>query len=264
LCIGSNREFESEGHDRKNLKLPFGEQELVNAVSAVNPNTIIVIMAGAPYDLNKIKKSNQTIVWSWFNGSEAGNALADVLKGVVNPSGRLPFTFPVSLGDTPAAALSTYPGKHLTADYKEGILVGYRWYDTKKIDPLYCFGYGLSYTDFSIRYLSTNKSSYGKNETIHAKFTIKNTGSCYGAEVVQLYVSDPVSSVLRPEKELKAFEKVFLQPGETKTVELNIKVADLAFYDETKKSWNVEAGEFVLQLGNSSRNISKTVKISVK
>jgi beta-glucosidase len=264
LCIGSNREFESEGHDRKNLKLPFGEQALVNAVSAANPNTIIVIMAGAPYDLNEIKKSNHTIVWSWFNGSEAGNALADVLKGVVNPSGRLPFTFPVSLDDSPAAALNTYPGKHLTAEYKEGILVGYRWYDTKKIDPLYCFGYGLSYTDFSISHFSTNKPSYGKNETIHAKFVIRNTGSRYGAEVVQLYVSDPVSSVLRPEKELKAFEKVFLQPGETKTVELNIKVADLAFYDEAKKEWNVEAGEFVLHLGNSSRNISKTVKISVK
>lgn len=264
LCIGSNREFESEGHDRKNLELPFGEQVLVDAVSAANPNTIIVIMAGAPYDLNQIKKSNHTIVWSWFNGSEAGNALADVLKGVVNPSGRLPFTFPVSLSESPAAALNTYPGRHLTVDYKEGILVGYRWYDTKKIDPLYCFGYGLSYTDFSIGRFSTDKPSYGKNETIRAKFAIRNTGSRYGAEVVQLYVSDPVSSVLRPEKELKAFEKVFLQPGETKTVELNIKVADLAFYDQTKKSWNVEAGEFILQLGNSSRNISKTVKISVK
>lgn len=264
LCIGSNREYESEGHDRKNLELPFGEQALVNAVSAANPHTIIVIMAGAPYDLNQIKKSNHTIVWSWFNGSEAGNALADVLKGVVNPSGHLPFTFPVSLGDSPAATLNTYPGKHLVADYKEGILVGYRWYDTKNIDPLYCFGYGLSYTDFSISHLSTNKPSYEKNETIHARFTIKNTGSRYGAEVVQLYVSDPVSSVLRPEKELKAFEKVFLQPGETKTVELDIKVGDLAFYDETKKSWNVEAGEYVLRLGNSSRNISKTVKIRVK
>jgi beta-glucosidase len=264
LCIGSNREYESEGHDRKNLKLPFAEQALVDAVSEANPNTIIVIMAGAPYDLNQIKKSNHTIVWSWFNGSEAGNALADVLKGVVNPSGRLPFTFPVSLGDSPAAALNKYPGKHLTADYNEGILVGYRWYDTKKIDPLYCFGYGLSYTDFSISHFSTDKLSYGKNETIRAKFIIKNTGSRYGAEVVQLYVSDPVCSVLRPEKELKAFKKVFLQPGETKTVELDVKVRDLAFYDETKKSWNVEAGEFVLQLGKSSRDISKTVKILVK
>ncbi|MEO6852261.1 MAG: glycoside hydrolase family 3 C-terminal domain-containing protein, partial [Mucilaginibacter sp.] len=264
LCIGSNREFESEGHDRKNLKLPFGEEALVNAVSAANPNTIIVIMAGAPYDLNEIKKSNHTIVWSWFNGSEGGNALADVLKGVVNPSGKLPFTFPVSLKDSPAAALNTYPGKGLTAEYKEGILVGYRWYDTKKIQPQFPFGYGLSYTDFSVSHFSTDKISYKKNEIIHAKFTVKNTGSRYGAEVVQLYISDPVCSVLRPEKELKAFQKVFLQPGETKTIELQVKVKDLAFYDEKKKSWKVEAGEFVLQLGNSSRNISKTIKILVK
>jgi beta-glucosidase len=264
LCIGSNREYESEAHDRKNLELPFGEQALVNAVTAANPNTIIVIMAGAPYNLNEIKKNNRAVVWSWFNGSEAGNALADVLKGVVNPSGKLPFTFPVSLHDSPAFNLDTYPGKGATAEYKEGILVGYRWYDTKKIEPEYPFGYGLSYTDFSISKLSTDKLSYKKDETIRVKFTIKNTGSRSGAEVVQLYVSDPVSSVLRPEKELKGFQKVFLQPGETKTVELDVKVADLAFYDETKKGWNTEAGEYILQLGNSSRNIIQKVKISVK
>jgi beta-glucosidase len=264
LCIGSNREYESEAHDRKSLELPFGEQALVNAVTAVNANTIIVIMAGAPYNLTEIKKTNHAVVWSWFNGSEAGNALADVLKGVVNPSGRLPFTFPVSLKDSPAFALNTYPGKGATAEYKEGILVGYRWYDTKKIQPQFPFGYGLSYTDFSISKLSTDKSSYKKGETIRSRFIIKNTGSRSGAEVVQLYVSDPVSSVLRPEKELKAFQKVFLQPGETKTIELTVKVGDLAFYDELKKAWNAETGEYILQLGNSSRNISKTVKIWVK
>ncbi|MBB6109231.1 glycoside hydrolase family 3 C-terminal domain-containing protein [Mucilaginibacter lappiensis] len=264
LCIGSNREYESEGHDRKSLELPFGEQALVNSVSAVNPNTIIVIMAGAPYNLNEIKKSNHTVVWSWFNGSEAGNALADVLKGVINPSGKLPFTFPVSLHDSPAFNLDTYPGKGLTADYKEGILVGYRWYDTKNIEPQFPFGYGLSYTDFSFSNFSADKSIYKKDETIQAKVTIKNTGDRYGAEVVQLYVSDPVCSVLRPEKELKGFKKIFLKPGEIKTVEIRVKVADLAFYDELKKAWKVEAGEFVLQLGNSSRHISKTVKILVK
>jgi beta-glucosidase len=237
---------------------------LVNAVTAANPNTIIVIMTGAPYNLNEIKKSNHAVVWSWFNGSEAGNALADVLKGVVNPSGKLPFTFPVSLKDSPAFALNTYPGKDATAEYKEGILVGYRWYDTKKIQPQFPFGYGLSYTEFSVSKLSTDKSSYGKNETIRAKFTIKNTGNRYGAEVVQLYVSDPVCSVLRPEKELKGFKKIFLKPGETKTVELDVKVGDLAFYDETKKGWNAEAGEYILQLGNSSRNIIQKVKVSVK
>ncbi|NVM67780.1 beta-glucosidase [Mucilaginibacter sp. SG538B] len=264
LCIGSNREYESEGHDRKSLELPFGEQALVNAVSSVNPNTIIVVMAGAPYDLGEIKRSNHTVVWSWFNGSEAGTALADVLKGTINPSGKLPFTFPASLQDSPAFSLNTYPGKGLTADYKEGVLVGYRWYDTKNIAPQFPFGYGLSYTDFSLNKFLTDKSGYKKDETIRARFKITNTGNSYGAEVVQLYVSDPVCSVLRPEKELKAFKKIFLKPGETRTVEMQVKVTDLAFYDEMKKAWNTEAGEYILELGNSSRNISRTVKISVK
>ncbi|WPV01492.1 glycoside hydrolase family 3 C-terminal domain-containing protein [Mucilaginibacter sp. cycad4] len=264
LCIGSNREYESEAHDRKSLELPFGEQALVNAVSAVNPNTVIVVTAGAPFDLNEIKKLNHTIVWSWFNGSEAGNALADVLKGTINPSGKLPFTFPASLNDSPAFNLNTYPGNNLTAEYKEGILVGYRWYDTKKIEPLFPFGYGLSYTDFSISKLSTDKSSYKKDETINATFTIKNTGGRNGAEVVQLYVNDPVCSVQRPEKELKAFKKIFLKAGETKTIEMQVKVADLAFYDEAKKGWNTEAGKYVVELGNSSRNIILKTKITVK
>ncbi|MGF7076070.1 beta-glucosidase [Mucilaginibacter sp. 3215] len=264
LCIGSNREYESEAHDRKSLELPFGEQALVNAVSAVNPNTVIVVMAGAPFDLNEVKKLNHTIVWSWFNGSEAGNALADVLKGTINPSGKLPFTFPASLNDSPAFNLNTYPGDNLTAEYKEGILVGYRWYDTKNIVPLFPFGYGLSYTDFSISKLSTDKSSYKIDETIHVKFTIKNTGERSGAEVVQLYVNDPACSVQRPEKELKAFKKVFLKAGEKKTIEMQVKVADLAFYDEAKKGWNTEAGEYVLELGNSSRNIILKTKIAVK
>jgi len=264
LCIGSNREYESEGHDRKSLELPFGEQALVNAVSSVNPNTIIVVMAGAPYDLGEIKRSNHTVVWSWFNGSEAGTALADVLKGTINPSGKLPFTFSASLQDSPAFSLNTYPGKGLTADYKEGVLVGYRWYDTKNIAPQFPFGYGLSYTDFSLNKFLTDKSGYKKDETIRARFKITNTGNSYGAEVVQLYVSDPVCSVLRPEKELKAFKKIFLKPGETRKVEMQVKVTDLAFYDEMKKAWNTEAGEYILELGNSSRNISRTVKISVK
>jgi len=160
--------------------------------------------------------------------------------------------------------MDTYPGKGLTADYKEGILVGYRWYDTKNIEPEFPFGYGLSYTDFSFNNFSADKSSYKKDETIRVKFTVKNIGSSYGAEVVQLYVSDPVCSVLRPEKELKGFKKVFLKPGEARTVEIQVKVADLAFYDESKKAWNAEAGEYILELGNSSRHIVQKVKIAVK
>ncbi|MCR8558837.1 glycoside hydrolase family 3 C-terminal domain-containing protein [Mucilaginibacter sp. BJC16-A38] len=264
LCIGSNREFESEGHDRKNLKLPFGEQELVNAVSAANPNTIIVIMAGAPYDLNQIKKSNHTIVWSWFNGSEAGNALADVLKGIVNPSGRLPFTFPVSLGDSPATALNTYPGNNMTADYKEGILVGYRWYDTKNIDPLYCFGYGLSYTNFTYSDLVTNKKVYKRGDKITVSLKVKNTGAVAGKEVVQFYISKLNSTVLRPGKELKAFKKIMIAPGQTAPVLINIAINDLAYFNDKLKNWMIEPGQYKILAAASSRDIRQTATFNIK
>ncbi len=263
LCIGSNREYESEGHDRKTLALPFGEQALVNAVTAANPNTIIVIMAGAPYDLNEIKKSNHTIVWSWFNGSEAGNALADVLKGVINPSGKMPFTFPVSLHDSPAFALNSYPGENLNTTYKEGILVGYRWYDTKNIEPLYCFGYGLSYTNFGYTGLSTDKKNYQLNDKIAVTVKVKNTGNVTGKEVVQLYIKKVNSSILRADKELKAFKKVMITPGKTAIVPMNIKVNDLAYFDDKVNKWVVEPGEYKIMAASSSKDIRKVTSIYV-
>ncbi|OCX54741.1 glycosyl hydrolase [Mucilaginibacter sp. PPCGB 2223] len=263
LCIGSNREYESEGHDRKSLTLPFGEQALVNAVSAANPNTVIVIMAGAPYDLNEIKKLNHTIVWSWFNGSEAGNALADVLKGAVNPSGRLPFTFPVSLNDSPAASLNTYPGKDLTADYKEGILVGYRWYDTRKIDPLYCFGYGLSYTKFEYSGLGTDKNSYQSGDKITIRVKVRNAGNVAGKEVVQLYVRKINSAVSRADKELKAFKKVMILPAKTSIVSMSIPVNDLAYFDTQLHKWIVEPGKYELLAASSSADIRQVTSINI-
>lgn len=263
LCIGSNREYESEGHDRKTLELPFGEMALVKAVTAANPNTIIVVMAGAPYDLNEIKKLNHTIVWSWFNGSEAGNALADVLAGVINPSGKLPFTFPVSLHDSPAFALNTYPGENQTTEYKEGILVGYRWYDTKKIDPLYCFGYGLSYTSFAYSGLATDKKAYAPGGKINVVLKVKNTGAVAGKETVQFYVSKIAPSVLKPEKELKAFKKIMIAPGKTNTLALNINVNDLAYFNAEKHSWVVEPGEYKLLAASSSKDIKEVVSFKV-
>ncbi|SDP29086.1 beta-glucosidase [Mucilaginibacter sp. OK268] len=261
---GLNHDFDTESFDRQNMDLPYGQEVLIQEVAKANPNTVVVMVAGSPVKLAGIVNRVPAILWSWYGGMEAGNAVADVLSGKVNPSGKLPFTIPVTLDQSPAHALGNYPGKDLKVNYEEDVLVGYRWFDTKKIQPQFPFGYGLSYTGFTLDSFSTDKKSYGQGDTIHAKFVIKNTGGRYGAEVVQLYASDPGSSVLRPEKELKAFQKVFLQPGETKIVEMQVKVRDLAFYDETKKSWKVEAGEFVMQLGNSSRNISKTVKISVR
>jgi len=263
LCIGSNREFESEGRDRKNLELPFGEQALVSAVTAANPNTIVVVMAGAPYDLNEINKTNHTIIWSWFNGSEAGTALADVLTGTVNPSGKMPFTFPVSLKDSPAFALNTYPGENLTANYAEGILVGYRWYDTKKIDPLYCFGYGLSYTEFAFSNLKLNNKSYREGDKIMASINVKNTGSISGKETVQLYIGKLNSAVPRAEKELRSFKKILIAPSQTAVVSLSVAVHDLAYFDDSTKKWVVEKGNYKIFAGSSSKDIRQVATFSV-
>lgn len=261
---GLNHDFDTESADKQNMDLPYGQDILIREVAKANPNTVVVIIAGSPINLSGIVNRVPCILWTWFGGMEAGNAVADLLSGKVNPSGKLPFTIPVSLDQSPAHALGNYPGRDLKVNYEEDILVGYRWFDTKKIQPQFAFGFGLSYTDFSIDDFSTDKMNYGNDEIIHTKFTIKNTGKLFGAEVVQLYTSQPVCSVIRPEKELKAFEKVFLQPGESKTVAIDIKVSDLAFYDELKKGWNTEAGEYILQLGNSSRGTFQKVKISVK
>lgn len=261
---GLNHDFDTESSDKRNMDLPYGQDVLIREVAKANPNTIVVIIAGSPVKLSGIVYRVPSILWSWYGGMEAGNAVADVLSGKVNPSGKMPFTLPVSLEQSPAHALGNYPGRNLKVNYEEDILVGYRWFDTKKIVPQFPFGHGQSYTNFEFGALSTDKAVYGKDAVIHVKFTVKNTGSRYGAEVAQLYVSDPIATVLRPAKELKGFEKVFLRPGETKTVALDIKVSDLAFYDESKKDWNVEAGDFILQLGNSSGDISRTLKIAVK
>ncbi|MFD1257832.1 glycoside hydrolase family 3 C-terminal domain-containing protein [Mucilaginibacter terrae] len=263
LCIGANREFESEGRDRQDLQLPYGEQALVTAVTAANPNTIIVVMAGAPYDLNEINKVNQTIVWSWFNGSEAGNALADVLTGKVNPSGKMPFTFPVSLNDSPAFALNTYPGQNQIAEYKEGILVGYRWYDTKKIKPLYSFGYGLSYTQFTYPALQLGKKSYNRGNKVLVSVKVKNSGKVAGKETVQLYVGKRSSTVLRAEKELKAFKKLMINPAQTANVTMEFAVNDLAYYDVKTKKWIVEPGHYQVYAGSSSADIKQVADFMV-
>jgi beta-glucosidase len=263
LFIGGNREYESEGRDRENLSLPFNEQALVDAVTAVNPNTIVVIVGGAPYDIGKIKENNHTIVWSWYNGSENGNALADVLIGKVNPSGKLPFTFPAQLKDSPAHALNAYPGENLQVDYKEGILVGYRWFDTKKIQPMFCFGYGLSYTTYQYTALHTDKPAYKQSENITAIVKVKNTGRYAGKETVQVYVSMPGSKIDRAEKELKAFEKVEIAPGAIAEVSLQIPVRSLAYYDVKSSKWVIEPGKYRILTGTSSGEILQSSTVTV-
>ena len=264
IFAGSNRDFETEASDRVDLELPFGQVELIEEVLKVNPNTIVVMIAGAPFDINSIKEKSSALVWSWFNGSEGGNALADVLLGNLNPSGKLPWTMPKSISDSPAHATNSFPGEK-TVSYDEGILVGYRWFDTKNIEPLYPFGYGLSYTTFNIKNAQADKNEpYTEDETIHISVDIENTGNMDGKEVLQLYTSKNDSKVERADKELKGFEKVLVNAGETTTVTIALPVKELAYYNVEKKQWIAEPGIYNIKIGNSSRAISAKVSISVK
>lgn len=264
IFAGLNHDFDSESFDRIHMRLPYGQETLIQEVAKVNPKTIVIIIAGSPLELAGIQSRVPSIVWAWYGGMEAGNAVVDVISGKEFPSGKLPITLPVSLSQMPDHALGNYPGRNLKVNYEEDIFVGYRWFDTKGIEPLYPFGFGLSYTSFNISDVISDKKEFNQNETITVKCTVKNSGKSDGAEVVQLYASQPMCSVMRPKKELKAFQKVLLKSGEEKTVELKVKVKDLAFYDEKTSSWKVEAGEFVLHLGTSVKDIVDSLSIQVK
>jgi beta-glucosidase len=256
LFVGGNRDYESESWDRKDLSLPFGEQALIDAVTAANPRTVIIVVGGAPYDLNAIQQKQPAILWSWYNGSENGNALADVLVGKVNPSGKLPFTFPVTLSDAPAhsGGPEAYPGVDLRETYKEGILVGYRWYDTKKIKPLYPFGYGLSYSSWSLSDMKVSVSPEN-DETISVNVKLKNTGRYDGKQTVQVYVAKKNSKVDRALKELKGFKKVFVPAGGTVDVRIDVPKKDLAYFDTGSGKWVLEPGQYAVLVGTSSRDI---------
>jgi beta-glucosidase len=263
VFAGSNRDYETEASDRRNLNLPFAQEELINKVRAVNPNTIVVIIAGAPFDIVDLSQKSPTLVWSWFNGSEGGNALADVLLGKINPSGKLPWTMPKKIEDSPAHATNSFPGDK-TVTYAEGILVGYRWFDTKKIEPLYPFGFGLSYTTFAFDNAKTDKKSYSINETISVSVTVKNTGKVDGQEVVQLYSSKSDSKITRAAQELKGFQKVLVKAASSETVTIQVLVKELAYFNVETKKWTVEPGNYTLKLGNSSRDSKKEVVITIK
>jgi beta-glucosidase len=262
IFAGTNREFESESSDRPDLRLPYGQDELISAVTAVNPRTIVVLVAAAPLDLNNTQNSSPALLISWFNGSEGGNALADVILGNVNPSGKLPFTFPASLNDSPAFSLGTFPGDN-NAFYKEGSLVGYRWFDTKKIKPLFPFGFGLSYTGFSYRGIKTDKLKYSSDETIQVTIELKNTGKMNGDEVVQLYVHRMNSQVEWPEKELKGFTRVSLNPGESKKVTISLPVSQLKYWDAQIHDWRLENGKIQVMIGSSSSDIRLVKNIEI-
>ena len=264
LVCGLNHDYDTESFDRLNMDIPYGQVELIQEVVKANPRTIVVMIAGSPLNMAAVDICSPAIVWAWFNGMEGGNALVDVLSGKVNPSGKMPFTTPVSLDQSPAHALGNFPGRDLKVNYEEDILVGYRWFDTKGLPVVYPFGYGLSYTTFNYSNLNTDKKTYDQADTIQATFTLTNTGDREGAEVAQLYVSDPVCSVMRPVKELKGFKKVFLKPGESRRITLDIPVSSLAFYSEAQSQFVVEPGEFILQLGASTSDIKQKISVEVK
>ena len=258
-----------EGHDRKQYGLPYGQDELVEALLAVNKKLVFVNISGNAVAMPWMSRV-PAIVQGWFLGSETGEALANVLLGVVNPSGKLPFTWSATLNDVPAHRLNAYPGiwrtQHdiIDEEYKEGLFVGYRGVDKFKTKPLFAFGHGLSYTSFALGKAIADKSEMTRDDKISFTLSVTNTGSCAGSEVVQLYVSDVKSSLPRPLKELKAFKKVFLQPGETQNVTLTIDVDALSFYDDSKQNWVAEPGDFVALIGTSSDHLTSKVKFKLR
>jgi beta-glucosidase len=242
--------FESEGADRPHMRLPGPQDELIHRVFQANPRTIVVLNAGSPVEMPWAEQI-PAIVEAYYPGQEGGNAVARVLLGEVNPSGKLTVTFPKRLEDTPAYI--NYPGGK-QVNYGEGIFVGYRYYDTKQVEPLFPFGYGLSYTTFEYSDLII-PSKVAAGETVEVSLIVKNTGKLQGKEVVQCYVTDKVSSLARPPKELKAFAKVDLKPGETKIVKFTLNMRSFAFYDPYAAKWIAEPGEFDILVGSSSQDI---------
>ncbi|NWG33644.1 MAG: glycoside hydrolase family 3 C-terminal domain-containing protein [Chloroflexi bacterium] len=252
VVAGLNGEWESEGFDRVDMKLPGEQDKLIRKIARANKNTVVVLNTGSPVEMPWIEKV-PAVLQLWYDGQEQGNALADVLFGDVSPSGKLPTTFPVRLEDNPAYI--NYPGENGRVRYGEGIFVGYRYYDKKKLDPLFPFGHGLSYTTFQYSNLRLSATSITPNDTLKVKVDVTNTGRVAGSEIVQLYVRDIESSFARPEKELKGFAKIELKPKQKKTVTFTLDREAFWYFDTAKNDWNTEAGEFEILVGASSRDI---------
>ena len=265
-----------EGHDRKQYELPYAQNRLIEALAKTTKRLVYVNISGNAVAM-PWKDKVGAIVQAWFIGSEAGNAITDVLTGDANPSGKLPFTWYASLNDCGAHALNTYPGtwrsakdksagfsKIIDEEYKEGVYVGYRWTDKNNIKPTFAFGHGLSYTTFSMSNLRQSAKEMTRDGKLTFTVTVKNTGSKRGAETVQLYIKDKKSSVDRPVKELKGFKKVWLEPGEQKDVDMTIDNNALAYYDETTGTWKSEDGEFEALVGNASDNIMLKSRFMLK
>ncbi|KAL3423483.1 Beta-glucosidase B 2 [Phlyctema vagabunda] len=263
VIVGLDAEWESEGYDRRTMDLPKdGSQDrLIEAVLRANPNTIVVNQSGSPVTMPWADKV-PAIIQAWYQGQEAGNALADVLFGIKTPSGKLPTTFPRRLSDNPT--YHNWPGENLKVVYGEGLYIGYRHYERVGIDPLFAFGHGLSYTTFAYGKATIDSSVLCDSDKLTITIPITNSGTVGGAEIVQAYIHDEKSRLPRPEKELQAFDKVFLQPGETKDARLVLDKYSVGYYDTDLKSWIAEEGLFKVLIGASSIDIKEIVSIEVK
>ena len=291
---GTNKNIESEGSDRQNIKLPTGQEEVAAALRAANPNLVSVIISGGPCDLQELVKSSPAILQGWWNGIEGGTALAEILFGDIAPSGKLPFTFPVKLEDSPAYAMGNFPNADPTAGdlfteqyrrditggpqqggdrraqrpspiskYTEGMLVGYRWFDTRNVPVMYAFGHGLSYVDFDYANLKTDKSSYKAKDVIKVSFDVKNGGAMTADEVAQVYVRRIGAKVDWPAKELKAFDRVTLAAGSTTRMTLEIPVSSLRYWDVDANDWKLEDSELEILVGSASDDIRLTTKVKI-
>ncbi|MBE6283644.1 MAG: glycosyl hydrolase [Mediterranea massiliensis] len=258
--LNKNHLQDCEGGDRQEYGLPFGQDQLIEELLAVNKNLVLVLLSGNAVEMPWVEKV-PSIVQGWYLGSMGGKSLANVLSGKVNPSGKLPFSFPVKLTDCGAHSFDSmsYPGDGIKQEYKEDILVGYRWYDSKKIVTQFAFGHGLSYTTFEYGKAVASAKKMTLDGQLELTISVKNVGDVAGKEVVQLYIGDEKCTVLRPLKELKRFQKVALNPGEEKAVSFTITADDLKYYDETLKDWTAEPGKFKVYIGSSSSDIRSTV-----
>ncbi len=249
VVVGRYNKLESEGFDVQTMDLPAGQDALIAAVEQANPHTVVVLNTGDPVTMTRWIDKTPALLDMWYGGQEGGNALAAVLFGDANPSGKLPVTLPKKFEDSPAAA--NYPGKDLEVKYAEGIYVGYRYFDTKNVEPQFPFGFGLSYTRFEYSDLKVS----GQQQPFHVSMKVRNAGKRAGAEVVELYIHDGHSKIDRPAHELKGFQRVELKPGETKTVQFTLDRAALSYWNPARKAWQADPGTFEVQVGASSRDI---------
>ena len=261
IVAGLPDSFESEGYDRSHMRMPNCQVELIKRVAEVNPNTIVVLYNGSPVEMPWLS-SAKAVVEAYLGGQAVGGATKMVLFGEVNPCGRLPESFPIKLEDNPSYL--TYGGEGNTAVYSEGVFVGYRYYDRKKMDVLFPFGYGLSYTTFQYSNLTLSAGSIKDTDTLTVSVDVTNTGNVAGKEVVQLYVGDKESTVFRPVRELKGFEKIALQPGETKTVTFTLDKRAFAYWNTQISDWHVETGAFAVEICRSSRDVALSTEVTVE